>query len=192
MTKRILIVNGHPDSRPERLCTALADAYADGARTAGHEVRRIDVARLSFPWLRNADAFLAPPDAADVVSAQDDFFWMQHIVFVHPLWLGAAPAMLKAFMEQVACNGFFLDAAAHGFPKGKLKGRSARLIVTMGMPAIVYRLFHGAFGVRGFERSILGLAGVKPIRRTLLGGILDGSRHDAWLDDLRALGRRAG
>jgi len=191
MKKRILIVNGHPDSRPERLCSALADAYADGAQKAGHEVRRIDVARLCFPWLRCAESFLAPPEAPDIVRAQDDFFWAQHIVFVHPLWLGAAPAMLKAFMEQVACNGFFLDPTARGIPRGRLKGRSARLVVTMGMPAIFYRLLYGAFGVRGFERGVLGLAGVKPLRRTLLGGIMDASRHDAWLDDMRALGRRA-
>ncbi len=73
--------------------------------------------------------------------------------------------MLKAFMEQVACNGFFLDPTARGFPKGRLKGRSARLVVTMGMPAIFYRLLNGAF-----ERGILGLAGIKPVRRTLFGG----------------------
>jgi putative NADPH-quinone reductase len=191
MSKRVLIVNGHPDGRPERLCAALAEAYAEGAVQGGHEVRRIEVAKLSVPWLRTADAFLAPPASSDIVRAQDDILWAQHIVVVHPLWLGAAPAMLKAFMEQVACNGFFLDASARGFPKGKLQGRSARLVVSMGMPAVFYRLLYGAYGVRSFERGILGLAGIKPVRHTLLGGITDGSRHEASVGRVRTLGRRA-
>jgi len=30
-----LLVNGHPDPSPERFCSALCDAYEDGARKAG-------------------------------------------------------------------------------------------------------------------------------------------------------------
>ena len=48
MGKRILILLGHPDPRPERLCRALAEAYHAGAVEAGHEVAVIDVARLDF------------------------------------------------------------------------------------------------------------------------------------------------
>ena len=39
----ILVINGHPDPSPERLAAALAKAYAEGAETAGHQVRRIDI-----------------------------------------------------------------------------------------------------------------------------------------------------
>ncbi|HWA60997.1 MAG TPA: hypothetical protein VG939_06460 [Caulobacteraceae bacterium] len=39
--RRILIVNGHPDPAPERLCAALASAYGEAARAAGRETRRL-------------------------------------------------------------------------------------------------------------------------------------------------------
>jgi putative NADPH-quinone reductase len=55
MTKRILLIQGHPDAGARHLCHALADAYAEGARAAGHEVRTVDVAMLEFPVLRSAE-----------------------------------------------------------------------------------------------------------------------------------------
>jgi putative NADPH-quinone reductase len=72
-----------------------------------------------------------------------------------------------------------------------LKGKSARVIVTMGMPATAYKLFFGAHGVRGFEGSILGMAGIKPIRETLIGGVMGLNRNkaEALLARMRQLGK---
>ena len=88
-----------------------------------------------------------------------------------PLWLGGAPALVKGFLEQVFRYGFALARPGSGKGGGLLGGRSARLIVTMGMPAPVQRLVFGAFGIRALERGIFGLAGIGPIHRTLLGGV---------------------
>jgi putative NADPH-quinone reductase len=40
MSRRLTIIQGHPDPAGNRLCHALADAYAGGAAVAGHAVRR--------------------------------------------------------------------------------------------------------------------------------------------------------
>ncbi|CAM4039391.1 hypothetical protein VRRI112168_11870 [Vreelandella rituensis] len=42
----VLLILGHP--RVESLCGALADAYSEGARAAGVELRRLDLAELDF------------------------------------------------------------------------------------------------------------------------------------------------
>ena len=39
MPRNILILNGHPDPTSTGLCHALANAYEEGARSAGHVVR---------------------------------------------------------------------------------------------------------------------------------------------------------
>jgi putative NADPH-quinone reductase len=173
MVRRVLIINGHPDPSPSRFCAALCDAYAAGARAAGREVRRLDVATLDLPPIRSAEDFIGGPLTPDVQRAQAGVTWADHIVVVHPLWLGSAPALFKTFCEQVFRYGFALPAPTPDskMPAGLLKGRSARIIVTMGMPALVYRLGFGAFGVRSFERSVLWLAGMRPIRRTLIGQV---------------------
>jgi putative NADPH-quinone reductase len=103
------------------------------------------------------------------------------------------PAVVKAFFEQLCRKGFAIEADAKGgWPKQMLKGRSARVIVTMGMPAAAYKMVFGAQGVRGFESGILGMAGIKPIRETLIGavGTLNRNRSEALLARIRRLGKQ--
>ena len=190
---RILIVQGHPDPSPDRFCRALAAAYAEAAHDAGHEVRLVELASLDFPLLRSQAQWndAALPSALD--HAQQSLGWAQHLVLVFPLWLGPMPALVKAFLEQVLRPGFAIEArgGASAWRK-KLAGRSARLVVTMGMPASVYRWFFLAHGVRGLERNVLAFCGFGPVRRTLIG-LVEGSprRRDRWLARMRQLGRRA-
>jgi putative NADPH-quinone reductase len=171
MPKRILVVNGHPDTRPERFCSGLCAAYVESAGKAGHAVRRIDVGALDFPLLVRFEDFRVPPEIDAIRKAQTDIAWAEHLVFIHPLWLGAAPAMLKGFLERVACGGFGFDSGTAGNPHRGLVGKSARVIVTMGMPATAYRLVFGGFGVRAFARGILRVSGVSPVRLTYFGAV---------------------
>ncbi|TIT71390.1 MAG: flavodoxin family protein, partial [Mesorhizobium sp.] len=84
-------------------------------------------------------------------EAAEAVVWAEHIVFVFPLWPGTVPAMLKAFLEQVMRPGtaFAYPQKGEGFAKPFLHGRSARLVVTMGMPAPVYRLWFLGHGLAG-------------------------------------------
>jgi len=103
------------------------------------------------------------------------------------------PALLKAVLEQVFRPTFAFEHVEKGFPKGRMKGKSARVIVTMGMPAPVYRWWFLAHGVRGLERSILSFCGISPVRETLIGSVDAASppTRDAWMKKVRALGRKA-
>lgn len=191
MPRTVCIIQGHPHGSGKHLCHAIADAYADGARAARGVVRRVDLGKMDIPLLRDpADFLSAPPEA--IAAAQDAIREAQHIVVVYPLWLGTMPAVVKAFFEQLCREGFAIEANAKGgWPKQMLKGRSARVIVTMGMPAAAYKLIFGAHGVRGFESGILGMAGIKPIRETLVGAIdtLNRNRTEALLARIRKLGK---
>ena len=169
MGKRIVVIQGHPDSAAPHLLHAMADTYAKAAQEAGHEVRRIDVAALDFPLLRRPDDFETGTPPASLDQARADLVWAEHWVILFPLWLGTLPALLKAFFEQTFRPGFAMQRVDHGFPKKLLKGRSAHVIVTMGMPSLFYRWVYGAHGVRAFEQNILRFAGIAPIRRTLIG-----------------------
>ena len=192
---RVLIVNGHPDAHPGTFVAALAGAYAKGALAAGHEVRRIDIGALDLPPVRSAGDFEAAPAAGGAAAAaQRDIAWCDHFVVVHPLWLGSQPAALKAFFEQTFRYGFALPkTGGQGFPKGLRKGRSARFVVTMGMPALVYRWWFGAFAVRALEGALLKLSGMGPVRRTLIGGMgaLVPATAQRHLATLEALGSKA-
>jgi putative NADPH-quinone reductase len=193
MANKILLIQGHPDPAGGHLGHAWAQAYGDGAREAGRTVRTLDVAQLDFPLLRSQHAWQTEPAPAALAPAQEDIRWAEHLVFFFPLWLGGMPALLKGFLEQVARPGFALKRDAKNPLHAKLlQGRSARLVVTMGMPALVYRFYFRAHSIKALERNILGFVGIAPIDETLIGlveGMNDKTRAK-WLDKLRALGRR--
>jgi putative NADPH-quinone reductase len=197
MPRRILVVLGHPDGNPKRLCRVLADAYVEGARSAGHEVRLIDIATLDFPILRAMEEFTEWPLPVTLEEAAQAIKDADHLVFVFPLWLGTMPALLKAFLEQVLRPGIafaYPEAGKSGFARTLLKGRSARVVVTMGMPASFYRFWYLGHGIAGMRRNILNFVGVSPVRETLFGmveGAGDAKRRK-WISEMHALGKRAG
>jgi putative NADPH-quinone reductase len=190
--RRLAIIQGHPDPGGNRLCHALADVYAQSAAAAGCEVTRIDVAHLDFPILRTKEEFETGHLPESLLEAQRAIVSAQHLVIVFPLWHGTMPALLKAFIEQVMRPGVALEYREYGFPKGLLAGRSARLVVTMGMPALIYRWYFRAHGIRGLGRSVLKFAGMKPVRETLLGMVdaASDAKRRRWLDQMRDYGRR--
>lgn len=191
--RRILLVEGHPDASPERLQCALADAYAGGAHAAGHEVRRVRLAELDVPMVRTAHEWHHGEVAPDLKPVQDGMRWANHLVLMFPLWMGDMPAFTKAFIEQVARPGFAVGPeGARPFGHKPLSGRSARVVVTMGMPALVYRWFYRAHSIKALERNVLGFIGFGPIHETLIGQVdtLGEAGVSTWLKRLDRLGRR--
>ena len=191
---RILIVQGHPDTTQPHLCHALADHYREGAESAGHDVHQISIAALDFPLLKSQQEWQHEALPPTLEAAQQEFKWAQHLVLIFPLWLGGMPALVKGFLEQVARPGFAFQYQDNN-PLGKkgLTGRSARIIVTMGMPALVYRHFFRAHSVKALERNILGFVGFTPIRETLVGSVetMSDKTRQAWFRKLLELGKIA-
>lgn len=168
-TKSICIINGHPDKDPKHLIHELCDAYADGAESAGHTVTRIDVAALDIPLLRSAEEFETPP-AEPILTEREKIAAAEHLLIAFPLWMGSMPAMLKAFLEQAARGEFFLGQSDNGWPAQMMKGKSARVLVSMGMPGLVYRFGMDAGALKALERGLLGLSGFHPLHHTIIGG----------------------
>jgi putative NADPH-quinone reductase len=193
LTRRIAIIQGHPDPSGAHLCHALADAYAAGAERAGYAVDRIDIAKLDFPVLRTQTGFENEDVPPNLRSAQHAIANAQHLLIVYPLWLGGMPALLKGFFEQVFRPSFAFRYEGKGFPRKLLKGKTARIVVTMGMPAFIYRWYYGAHSVKSLERNILGFCGIGPIRKSFLGmvaSVTEPTRRK-WLTRMGEFGAEA-
>ena len=190
--RRILVIDGHPDPARDHYVHALAEAYAEGARAAGHAVERLRVAELDFPILRSPDDWMAGVAPPAIAAAQAQIRAAEHLVLIYPLWLGDVPALFKAFLEQTLRPGFALAYAEKGFPKKLLGGRSARVVVTMGMPGIAYRVYYRAHSLRSLERNVLRFVGIDPVETTVIGGVDDPDARSGWLEKMRHLGENAG
>ena len=191
MAGRTFIIDAHPDPDPERFGHAVADAYLEGAGEVGLQTRFLRLADAEFPILRSASEFASEPDASAIIDARKNIEWADHLVFIFPIWMGGAPAFFRAFLEQVARAGFLVDPTP-GRWRQKLRGKSVRLIVTMGMPAPLYRFVFGGHGVRGLMQSIFVFAGASPKRLTLFGRVetIGQRRQKARLERVKALGRK--
>jgi putative NADPH-quinone reductase len=192
MSKRIAIIQGHPDATREHFGHVLERSYAEGSVSSGHEIKQVRVAELDFPLLRSKDEWETMPPVPAISSAQETIAWAHHLIILFPLWLGTMPALFKAFLEQTLRPGFaFTAAPAPG--KKLLIGKSARVVITMGMPAFIYRWYFFAHGLRGLERNILGFTGVSPIRSTMIGMIEseNDSVRQQWLAKMFTMGGHA-
>jgi putative NADPH-quinone reductase len=190
MSHHIAIVQGHPDPAGGQLCHALADAYAEGAHEGGHQVSRIEVAALDFPFMRS----IAEPELPEaLVGPKAALLAADHIVVIFPYWLKYIPTSLKAFFHQIM--GFRAALLpVKRLPQESFKGRSARIIVTMKSPVLFNRiyLFGGADDIQHLKRDLSGV-GIAPVHESLFGmaEAAGTQKISKWLEQMRELGAKA-
>lgn len=188
---KIAIVVGNPmtDSYSE----ALGEAYRRGAESGGHQAKLFVLARMNFdPVLRGGYRQLQPLEP-DLAAAREAFLASDHVVFVFPLWLGDMPAIMKGFLERLVQPDLLALQAAGGKASWKIyKGKSARVIMTMGMPGWFYRWYFGAHALKLLRRNILHFTGIKPVRSTIYGMIeaVGDETRKQWLREVEALGHQ--
>jgi putative NADPH-quinone reductase len=158
-TRRVLVVVGHP--APASLNQALAEAYAEGARQSGAEVVVIQPATFAMDVL--ADPRTVAQLEPDLVAAQDLIHAADHIAFVYPLWWGAAPVPLKAFIDRAFITGFAYQNTGKALPKPLLKGRTARIVLTMDAPTWWHRWMYRNSGVTWLKWATLWYTGIRTL-----------------------------
>ena len=166
--KKILVIQGHP--RSDSLCGSIARAYSEAARTAGAEVTLLDLPNLKFDPTLHSGYKAEQPLESDLVQAQQLIREAQHLVFVFPSWWASMPALLKGFIDRVFLPGFaFKYRKKSPLPEKLLKGKSARIMITMDAPPWYYRWFNRAPGLRLLKFATLEFCGVKPVKSSLFG-----------------------
>jgi putative NADPH-quinone reductase len=189
MPKKILVILGQPQR--QSFGAALAQAYAEGARASGAEVKELYLGDLKFDPAGAMNRSSPPELESDLVKAQDAIKWAEHLVFVYPIWWGTIPALLKGFIERVFLPGFAVNFRDNSPLWDKLLiGRSARLIVTLNTPSWIYRWVYGRPGHNTMKKTILEFCGVKPVRITEVGPVKNSTdaRRQKWIAQVRALG----
>lgn len=188
--KKILIIQGHPDK--ESYCYALAQAYMKGALHSGAEVKTINTGQLdfnpnlAFGYRKRID--LEP----DLINAQADIRWAEHIVMVYPVWWGMVPAVFKGFIDRVFLPGFAFRKRPNSVWWDKLlKGRTARIISTMDQPSWYYWLVYSSPSNKAIKKLTLEFCGIKPVKVTNIGPLRLSKEtfRNKWLDKVEGMGR---
>lgn len=188
--KKILIINGHPDT--ESFCFALHRQYKEGALSSGHEVEELLLTEMDFnPILRygyRKRSELEP----DLVDAWKKLQWADHLVWIYPTWWASPPALLKGFVERLFLPGFAFEYQEKSpFPKKLLKGKTSEIISTMDSPVFYYRWIVKDIGGKMIRKDIGAFCGIKNIRTTYLAVIKTSTAEQRakWMDKVRTLGK---
>lgn len=189
--KKIAIINGHPNK--ESFNFGVAEAYKKGATEGGAEIKEIIIADLNFnPNLQfgyQKRMELEP----DLLKAWEIIQWADHLVWVHPVWWGGLPALMKGFVDRLFLPGFAYKYRENSVWWDKLlKGKTAHIITTLDQPGWYYRLMYGRPSVNQLKKSTLEFCGIKPVKVTYLGIIRDSKEEQrkTWLKKAESLGRK--
>lgn len=186
---KIVVIVGNP--LRGSYCEALGQAYFRGATRGGHEGRLFTLATMEFDAILRGGYREAQTLEPDLAAARNAFLACDHVVFVFPLWLGDMPALLKGFLERLTQPDLLAINASGGKASRKMyKGKSARVIMTMGMPGWFYRWYYGAHALKLLTRNILHFTGISPVRSSIFGMIeaVSDAKRKQWLRDVEALG----
>lgn len=187
--KNVVIINGHPFR--ESFNASLAYAYKQGVKEAGAKVTEIFIGDLSFnPNLQfgySKRMELEP----DLKAAWKAIQQADHLVWIHPVWWGGLPSVMKGFIDRL-----FLPGMAFSYRKNSvwwdklLAGKTARIITTMDQPGWYYKLVYGRPSINQLKKCTLEFCGISPVAVTTIGIIKtsDNSKREKWIKKVYDLG----
>ena len=169
--KKILVLLGHPNK--DTLNGALADTYEAAAKSAGHEVRRVNIGDLSFDPILHKGYKVIQDLEPDLKQVQEDIRWADHVAIFYPLWWSSMPSLFKGLFDRI-----WLPAFAFRFIKGPdgkstmgwnrlLKGKTARVVVTLKNHPFIERFMFGDYTAE-LVQAVLRFAGFR-VRLTEIG-----------------------
>lgn len=188
--KKVLIINGHPDKNS--LCYELAESYKRGVESKSGNCTLVNLIDLKFDPILHFGYRQRTVLEPDLLNIQNEILAADHLVFVYPTWWGTYPALLKGFIDRVFLPKFAFKYRENSLLWDKLlKGKTARLIVTMDTPKWYFSLMFKSPGHNSMKKGILEFCGVKPVKITAFGPVKtsDAKKRQVWIKQIEKLGQ---
>ncbi|MBS4058596.1 MAG: NAD(P)H-dependent oxidoreductase [Bacteroidales bacterium] len=189
--KNILIIHGNPVK--DSFTDQLTHAYINASIAAGAQVKELVLSELRFdPNFHEGYKGKQEPEP-DLIRSQEYISWADHLVFFYPNWWSTYPAQLKGFVDRTFLPGFAFSYVKDRRHHVKLlKGKTARLVVTMDSPVWYYYLVQRAPGHFAMRKGVLEFCGIKPVRISSIGSMRKSTEKQRfrWIQKMEAYGRK--
>lgn len=191
MSKKIVIINGHPNK--ESLNFGFAEAYKKGALESNAEVQEIKIfdlqfnPNLEFGYQKRTE--LEP----DLLECWEKIKWADHLIWIHPIWWGGLPANMKGFIDRLFLPGFAFQYRENSMIWDRLlKGKTAHIITTLDQPSWYYRLVYGRPSVNQLKKSTLQFCGIAKVRVSYFGVVKNSKDlvRQKWIAEIEEFGRQ--
>jgi putative NADPH-quinone reductase len=191
MKKKIVIINGHPNK--DSFNFGLADAYKKGALYSNSEVKEIVISKLKFNPNLESGFQKRTELEPDLREAWEKIKWADHLVWIHPVWWGGVPAIMKGFVDRLFLPGLAFKYRDNSIFWDKLlKGKTGHIITTLDQPSWFYRVVNGRPSVNQLKKTTLQFCGVKPVKVSYFGIVKnsDENLRLKWINKAEKLGRQ--
>ncbi|MCP4991017.1 MAG: flavodoxin family protein [Colwellia sp.] len=188
MSKRVLVLAANP--KKDSFISSLAEAYANSAEKK-HEVRLLKISDMEFNMDLSGGYEVESSMEDSLKSFQTSLEWCEHLVILTPLWWGSLPAKLKGLIDRTFLPGFaFQYEKGKSIPKKLLKGKTARIVMTMDTPPWYYSIIQGAPAIKQLKATTLEFVGFHSVKSKMIGPIISSTRESRtqWVNDVSKLG----
>ncbi len=188
--KKILVLLGHPDT--ESMCREFCDAYAEGARSKGHEVKRMNLGDMQFDPILHKGYRVIQELEPDLKLFQENVRWCDHLVIVYPSWWSTMPALLKGLFDRAWLPGFAYKFLPSGLAwKKLLKGKTGRVFVSSDSHPLLARFLFGD-NTNEIQDGILWFAGINT-KMKKVGPMkkISPERRAKWVEKFKSYGKTA-
>jgi NAD(P)H dehydrogenase (quinone) len=170
-----LIIKAHPSSKG--FTHIIADTYSKARIEAGHTCEIIDLYKETRQdYLVFEDHHDQRVDQVELrTQMQERITKADELVFIHPMWWGIMPAIMKNWIDVNFTPGFSHKYENHK-PIPLLKGKTARVFLTSDAPAYLYLLI-GLPYKSIWSIITFGFVGIKTSSITLFGDMRDRSEN---------------
>lgn len=170
MNPTVLVVYCHPN--PKSYTHAVLEAVRAGLAEGGCGAQVLDLYAEGFDPVLVVDEERRRRDLDKVEYTRryrEQIAACDAMVFVHPVWWGGFPAMLKGYLDRTFVSGLtysFQDRPKTAvFPRGLMRGKEAHFFYTLDSPALVALLDPGWFSN---YFTVFRYCGFAPVRRHYL------------------------
>lgn len=187
--KKILLINGHPNK--DSFNYGLVQAYKEGVVQSGAALEELVISELQFNVNLQFGYQKRTELEPDLLDAQEKIKWADHIVWVHPVWWGGLPAILKGFIDRVFLPGFAFSYRENSVWWDKLLlGKTAHIICTLDTPSWYYRLIYSQPSINQLKKTTLEFCGIKPVKVTIISPIKKSTEafKQKWITAVRGYG----
>lgn len=182
---------GNPTN--DTFCGTLADTYEAEAKSAGHEIERVNIGDLAFDPILHRGYKEVQQLEPDLLKMQEAIRWADHLVFIYPNWWCGMPAIMKGMFDRMWLPGF-----AFNFDKTTksryqhLIGKTARVVIVNGTYSPFMAWWRFGDYTNEIAHGILGFAGIKT-KVTAYGPVerVDDKKRNEWVEHFRKLAKKA-
>ena len=164
---KTLIIYAHPETKGHCLLILKEVESLHKKKKIPYEV--IDLYKIKYdPVLKASEHYTA---GNHEVSDQNKRFQEKikaagKLIFIHPVWWGSYPAILKGFIDRVFTSGFAFKLKPLGFlglamPIKHLKGKKAAVLQTTGSPKIITATYLGNRFKKTLKHETFAFCGIK-------------------------------